>query len=145
LGDLLTTPHAILVQAGEKDDTVIACADIGGLRNGDDLACAIRDTSGDGWGGIAWLRGQEGSALVYLFLAPGLGAPTSVKTGTTVVTLEEVNLRDAPTVDGGVVAVLPKGTEVKVTGQSQGDWIPVEDPSSDNTGYIAAQYLAVKE
>jgi uncharacterized protein YgiM (DUF1202 family) len=145
LGDLLTTPHAILVRAGEKDDTVIACADIGGIRNGDDLAVAIHDTSGDGWGGIAWIRGQEGSALVYLFLAPGLGAPTSVKTGTMVVTLEEVNLRDAPTVDGGVVAVLPKGTELKVTGQSQGDWIPVEEPSSGDSGYVAGQYLAVKE
>jgi uncharacterized protein YgiM (DUF1202 family) len=62
-----------------------------------------------------------------------------------VVTLEEVNLRDAPTVDGGVVSVLPKGTEVKVTGRAQGDWIPVEDPASKDTGYIAAQYLAAKE
>jgi len=145
LGDLLTTPHAIVVQASDKDTTMIACGDIGGLRNGDDLACAIDDTSGDGWGGISWLRGQDGSTLVYIFLAPGLGAATSVKVGTTVVTLEEVNLRDAPTVDGGVVALLPKGTELKVTGQSQGDWIPVEDPASKNTGYVAAQYLAVKE
>jgi Bacterial SH3 domain len=145
LGELITTPHAIIVQAGEKGDTVIACADIGGLRNGDDLAFAIRDTNGAGWGGVTWLRGQEGSALVYLFLAPGLGAPTSVEPGKMVVTLEEVNLRDSPTVDGGVVSVLPKGTEVKVTGQAQGDWIPVEDPSSKDTGYIAAHYLAAKE
>jgi hypothetical protein len=100
LGDLITTPHAIIVQAGEKDDTVIACGDIGGLRNGDDLAFAIRDTNGAGWSGVT----------CFLFLAPGLGAPTSVEPGTTVVTLEEVNLRDAPTVDGGVVSVLPKAT-----------------------------------
>jgi hypothetical protein len=138
LGDLLTTPHTILVRSG---DTTIACGDIGGLRNGDDLAVAIRDVSGSGWGGIAWLRGQDGSTLVYLFVAPGLGAAVSVSPGMTVVTLEEVNLRATPSADGEVITVLAKGVELEVTGNAQGDWIPVKEPSTGEEGFVAAQYL----
>jgi hypothetical protein len=144
LGDLLTTPHSVVVRAGENDDTVIACGDIGGLRNGDDLAIAIRDVSGAGWGGISWLRGEEGSTLVYLFLAPGLGSAVAVKPGMTVVTLDEVNLRATPSADGEVITILAKGVELEVTGNAQGDWIPVKEPSSGDEGYVAAQYLAAQ-
>jgi hypothetical protein len=142
LADLLTTPHSLIVRASVDDDTVIACGEIGGLRNGDDLAIAVRDVSGAGWGGIAWLRGQEGSTLVYLFLAPGLGSAVSVEPGMTVVTLEEVNLRATPSSDGEVITVFAKGVELEVTGNAQGDWIPVKEPSSGDEGYVAAQYLA---
>jgi hypothetical protein len=145
LGDLLTTPHAIVLQAGEDDDTPIVCGDIGGLRVGDDLAIGLRDISSSGYGGIAWLRGQNGSTLTYVFVAPSLGGAATVAAGSTVVTVADVNLRTEPTTDAGVVTVLPSGTQLEVTGEAEGDWLPVEVSETGETGYVAAQYLAVVE
>ncbi|MGH2562289.1 MAG: SH3 domain-containing protein [Thermomicrobiales bacterium] len=142
LGDLLTTPHAVVIRASADDDTPIVCGDIGGVRVGDDLAVGLRDVSGSGYGGIAWLRGQDGSTLAYVFLAPGLGGAASVPVGATVVTTTDVNLRSGPSTDAGVVTLLAEGTELEVTGEAQGDWLPVTVIDTGETGFVAAQYLA---
>ena len=56
-----------------------------------------------------------------------------------------LNLRSAPSRAGVVVARLPEGTVLDVTGPEQaGDglrWIPVREPEG-KTGWVAAQYLA---
>ncbi|MGH2531625.1 MAG: SH3 domain-containing protein [Thermomicrobiales bacterium] len=142
LGDLLTTPHAVVIRAGADDETPIVCGDIGGLRVGDDLAVGLRDVSGSGYGGIAWLRGQNGSTLAYLFLAPGLGGASGVPVGAAVVTTDEVNLRSGPSTEASVVTLLPAGAELAVTGEAQGDWLPVEVVATGETGFVAAQFLA---
>lgn len=142
LGDLLTTPHSVVILASEDDSTPIVCGDIGGLRIGDDISVGLRDVSGSGYGGVAWLRGQNGSTLTYLFLAPGLGGAASVPVGSTVVTVGDVNLRSGPSTEAGVVTVLAEGTELNVTGEAQGDWLPVEVVDTGETGYVAVQFLA---
>jgi uncharacterized protein YraI len=142
LGDLLTTPHSVVIQASEKDRTTIVCGDIGGLRVGDDIAVGLRDVSGSGYGGVAWLRGQDNSTLAYVFLAPGLGGAASVPVGAKVVTTVGVNLRSGPSTDSSVVTVLDEGAELEVTGEAQGDWLPVKVTTTGETGSVAAQYLA---
>jgi len=58
---------------------------------------------------------------------------------------EGLNLRSAPSRTGVVVARLPEGTILDVTGPEQaGDgmrWIPVREPEG-KTGWVAAQFLA---
>jgi hypothetical protein len=70
----------------------------------------------------------------------------TLETGTTVVTNEDlVRLRDEPTTDGEIVAEMPEGTELTVTGAPvEGDgftWYPVEDAESGAKGYVVAQFI----
>lgn len=74
--------------------------------------------------------------------------PTSgpITTGTTVVTTDDgVRLRAEPSTTAEIVAELPAGTELTVTGpagEAEGiSWYPVEDPKSGDSGYIAADFV----
>jgi hypothetical protein len=147
LDDLITQTYSIVVRVSEDDDTVIACGEIGGLRTGDDLTVGIRERSASGHTGIGWLRGSEGSTLVYVFLGRGLSTveTASATEGSTVVTTADVNLRTDPSEEADIVAVLPQGTELTVTGSANGEWLPVENPETGDEGYVSAQYLTLVE
>lgn len=143
LDDLLKQTYSISVRVSESDETVVACGEIGGLRSGDDLTVGIRERNGSNYTGTAWLRGNSGASLVYLFLGRGLSTvdTASATKGSKVVTTADVNLRAAPSEDADIVAVLAEGTELTVTGTSSGDWVPVKNDETGDVGYVAAQYL----
>ncbi len=147
LDDLIKETHSIVVRVSEDDDTVVACGEIGGLRTGDDLTVGIRERNASSHTGIAWLRGGDGSTLVYVFLGRGLSTveTASAAEGATVVTTADVNLRAEPSEDADVVAVLAEGTELTVTGASRGDWLPVRNPETDDEGFVSAQYVTLQE
>ncbi len=70
-------------------------------------------------------------------------APAPAEAATTAVTISETELRDAPSRRGTVVAVLPAGTSVTVTGPAGGrgaQWVPVTT-GDGRTGYIEAPAL----
>jgi hypothetical protein len=85
--------------------------------------------------------------------AAAAGQPTAtsgpIETGTTVVVTDDgVRMRAEPSTNAAIVAELPQGTELTVTGPA-GDadgltWYPVEDPATGNTGYVAADYVRAK-
>lgn len=146
LDDLVRQTYSIVVRAGENDDTVVACGEIGGLRTGNDLTVGIRERNASGLTGIAWLRGSDASTLAYVFLGRGLSTveTASAAEGSTVVTTADVNLRAEPSENADVVAVLAEGTELTVTGAARGDWLPVENPETGDEGFVSAQYLTLK-
>jgi Bacterial SH3 domain len=145
LDDLIKQTHSIVVRVSEDDDTVVACGEIGGLRVGDDLTVGIRERNASGYTGIGWLRGSDGSTLAYVFLGRGLSTveTASATEGSTVVTTADVNLRAEPSEDADIVAVIPEGTELTVTGAARGDWLPVKNPNTGDEGFVSAQYLTL--
>ncbi|MGH2562327.1 MAG: SH3 domain-containing protein, partial [Thermomicrobiales bacterium] len=68
-----------------------------------------------------------------------------IEEGATVQTTDEVNLRAEPTTDAEIVTTLDAGTELRVTGAGEqgGDytWYPVENTETDETGYVAGDFL----
>jgi hypothetical protein len=67
--------------------------------------------------------------------------------GTEVIVIEsDVNMRDAPSVNGAIVEVLPLDTVLMVTsGPEEADgytWYGVEDPASGLSGFVASNFLA---
>jgi hypothetical protein len=66
--------------------------------------------------------------------------------GETVITTEDkVNLRKAPSTDGDIIAELPAGTALEITGEkveaSGYTWYPVKDPKTGNEGYVVVDFL----
>jgi uncharacterized protein YgiM (DUF1202 family) len=147
VGDLIRRRHAIVVQVGDGDDTMITCGDVGGLRVGDDLTVGLRERNGSGYSGIAWLRGSGESTLAYVFLGRGLCTlQAAIATeGATVIATVDVNLRAAPSPDAAIVAVITEGTKLTITGAAQDDWLPVQNPETGDEGYVAAQFLILAE
>ncbi|HEY8448091.1 MAG TPA: SH3 domain-containing protein [Thermomicrobiales bacterium] len=145
LNDLVNRVHAIIVRSEDDPSNIIACGEIGGLRTDDDLTVGIRERNGSNYTGTAWLRGSNGSTLVYVFLGRGLSTvETAAATrGTKVATTEDVNLRAEPSAQAGIIGVIPAGTELTVTGTNQGEWIPVENPETGDTGWVSARYLVI--
>jgi hypothetical protein len=145
LDDLVRQTYAIVVRVSESDDTVVACGEIGGLRVGDDLTVGLRERNGSGYTGVGWLRGSDASTLAYVFLGRGLSTieTASAGKGSTVVTTADVNLRAEPSEDAAVIAVIPEGTKLTVTGTSRGDWLPVKNPDTGDEGFVSAQYLTL--
>jgi uncharacterized protein YgiM (DUF1202 family) len=97
-----------------------------------------------------WLSVDYGSTAGYIygaFLSAGgesstagasAGESLSVDPGTRY-TDDSLNLRTGPSLDNGVLAVLPMGAPVELTGMSNGDFVEVT--SSSGTGWVAAQFL----
>ena len=89
--------------------------------------------------------GSNGSTLVYIYLGRGLStiqtAPAAVNSS--VVTTADVNLRAQPAADGEIITVVPAGTSLTVTGSPVGEWVPVEDPATGQTGYVSTQFVEV--
>jgi len=65
--------------------------------------------------------------------------------GTLVQTTEEVNMRDGPSTDSGVVVILPAGTQLQVTGDfeeaGQCDWWPVTATEGGQSGFVREDFL----
>jgi hypothetical protein len=66
--------------------------------------------------------------------------------GETVITTEDkVNLRKEPSTDGDIIAELPAGTALEITGEkvegSGYTWYPVKDSATGNEGYVVVDYL----
>ncbi|HET8586563.1 MAG TPA: SH3 domain-containing protein, partial [Candidatus Limnocylindria bacterium] len=75
------------------------------------------------------------------------GNALNVQTGATVtVTDDGVNMRDQPATSGKVVATLPKGEQLEITGDPQTAdgyrWYPVKDVKTGKTGYVVQDFLA---
>ncbi len=145
LADLVDERHSIVVRASVDDPSIVACGEIGGNQQGDELAAGIRERNNSGFSGVSLLRGTNGSTLVYIFLAQGLSTVTTAAAaiGSVVVTTADVNLRTQPAVDSEVVTVIPTGTELSVTGASVGEWVPVEVAGTGETGYVSGQFVEV--
>ncbi len=78
--------------------------------------------------------------------APEPTAPATIQAGTVVVVTEDsVNLRSAASTSSEIVAVLQQGTELLATGPAEAGWVPVEDPITGTSGYVAEPYLEVRE
>jgi hypothetical protein len=122
----------------------------GGTREG----WVVFELPGDG--SAAMLRflpfRTEGDAryLSWTGEAPAASAkPTPraepIAAGTEVRTTDTVNLRSGPSTDAKIVATLPAGTKLTVTGAPQRadghEWYPVKNPATGETGYVAGEYL----
>lgn len=75
---------------------------------------------------------------------PAPSAP--LEPGATVVVTEDgVRMRAAPSTSAEIIAELPRGTTLTVTGAAEeGDgltWYPVENPATQQAGYVAVDYL----
>jgi hypothetical protein len=146
IDDLVKQSYSVVVR-GSDDETVIACGEIGGVRVGDDLTVGVRERNGSNYTGFAWVRGNGESSLIYVFLGRGLSTVETgiAAEGSTVVTTVDVNLRAEASEEADIVALLPEGTELTVTGAADGTWVPVENPETGDEGFVAAEYLILQE
>jgi hypothetical protein len=146
LDALIDDRHSIVVRVSLDDPSIIACGEIGGIRQGDELAAGIKERNNSGYSGVSLLRGTNGSTLVYVFLGQGLSTVTTspAAVGTVVITTADVNVRTQPAVDSEIITVVPTGSELSVTGPSVGEWVPVEVPDTGETGYVSAQFVEVQ-
>lgn len=145
LNDLIGERHAIAIRVSADDPTLVACGEIGGIQDGDELAVGLRERNDSGFSGISVIRGADESSLVYIYLGRGLStittAPAAVNS--TVIATADINLRAEPATDGEILTVVAAGTELTVTGSPVGDWVPVDDPVSGLSGYVSAQFVEI--
>lgn len=63
-------------------------------------------------------------------------------------TVDEVNLRDRPSVDGGVVEVLSQTTQLEIMGSFAEDgaldWWPVRNPATGASGFVREDFLTAR-
>lgn len=144
LDDLIAEPHAIVIRAGGSNKELIACGEIGGVRVNSTLAHGLKEQNGSGYAGIAHLKGANGQTAIDIFLAQDLFELADSWDGAIVVTTIDVNLRTQPSESGDVIAVLAEGTVLTVTGAEIGDWIPVENGATGDTGYVNIAYVEIQ-
>jgi len=145
LDDLIGDRHSIAIRASADDPTLVACGEIGGIRDGDELAVGLRERNDSGFSGISVIRGADASSLVYIYLGRGLSTITTAPApvSSTVVATADINLRAEPAADAEILTVVGTGTELSVTGSPVGEWIPVDDPVSGFSGYVSTQFVEV--
>lgn len=147
LADLAATPHALVVRASSTDPTLIACGNLGSATSGNAFSVGIQERNGSGYSGVAMLSGTEKETGVNVFVARGLfetiGGAESAKIvkGDVVITIIDVNLRAKAADTGDVVAIIGQGSTLNVTGDPSGDWIPVQDPASGDSGFVNVAYV----
>lgn len=147
LDDLIGERHSIAIRVSAGDPTLVACGEIGGIRDGDELAVGIKERNDSGFSGISVIRGADESSLVYIYLGRGLStistAPAPVNSS--VVATADINLRAEPAADAEILTVVATGTTLTVTGSPVGEWVPVDDPVSGLSGYVSTQFVEVQE
>jgi uncharacterized protein YgiM (DUF1202 family) len=72
--------------------------------------------------------------FVQLLFAFTLGAQTVVKYASA-----NLNLREKPNTDSGIIVVIPRGTEIKVDNYDTDTWILISHQG--NIGYVHSKYL----
>ncbi|MDP9368892.1 MAG: cupredoxin domain-containing protein [Chloroflexota bacterium] len=110
LDELLDAPHALVVQAGEEaSDTFVACAELGGPVEDDELVVGIRPLNGSGYYGTAILEVESGTPIigddalevtVYLFQDVGPAGPAGVTETGTAEGMPMAGAAASPMVDG---------------------------------------------
>ncbi len=147
LDDLIGERHSIAVRVSAEDPTLVACGEIGGIQDGDELAVGLRERNDSGFSGISVIRGADESSLVYIYLGRGLStiATAPAPVSSTVIATADINLRAEPATDGAVLTVVTTGTALTVTGSPVGEWVPVDDPVSGLSGYVSTQFVEVQE
>lgn len=147
LDDLIDERHSIAVRVSATDPTLVACGEIGGIRDGDELAVGLRERNDSGFSGISVIRGADASSLVYVYLGRGLHtiatAPAAVDS--TVIATADINLRAQPAADAEILTVVGIGASLTVTGAPVGDWVPVNDPVSGLDGYVSTQFVEIPQ
>ena len=73
--------------------------------------------------------------ILIIFMAKNIVKATTVE-----VTTETLNLREEPTTDSAIVALISIGDECEVLGE-EGDWYRVK--YEDYTGYISKEYAKI--
>lgn len=144
LDDLLAEPHALVVHAGGTNDEMIACGEIGGILTGGSVAFGLRERNGSGFAGAAQLRANDDQTAVEIFVAQELFEIMESWEGVVVVTTIDVNLRKEPSEEGAVIAILGEGTVLTVTGEARGEWLPVVNETTGDTGYVNSRYVEVQ-
>jgi hypothetical protein len=144
LDDLLADPHAVIVRAGTSSDSDIACGDIGGILIDGSVAFGLKERNGSGFAGTAELSEAEDQTRVNVLIAQDLFELVDSWEGATVVTIIDVNLREAPGEESDVKAVLAEGTVLTVTGPAEGEWLPVTVEGTGETGYVSSTYVVIQ-
>lgn len=81
LDHLLQESYSVNIQIvndGTGENIPLACGNVGGVRNGDDLVFGLQTAPSEGTDttGVVWLHASPGGiTLVRVFIAQGLGAP----------------------------------------------------------------------
>ena len=147
LAELLSASYAVIVQASGTDPTLVACGNLGAKASGKALAVGLKEQNGSGYSGVVNIVTTDAGATVDLFVGRGLFQTTSEGTtaafpvGSMVVAQTDINLRKTPADNGAVVVILGEGSELKVTGDAQGKWLPVDDVASGDSGFVDATYV----
>jgi hypothetical protein len=144
LDDLLAEPYAVAVHAGGSNDDLIACGDIGGVLTNNSVALGLQERNGSGYSGVARLAANDSQTAIDVFVAQDLFELVDSWEGATVVTTIDVNLRDKPSQDSNVVAVLGEGSVLTVTGPAEGEWLPVKNDATGDTGYVSSNYVEIQ-
>jgi hypothetical protein len=141
LADLLANPHAIVVRADSSGDDLIACGEIGGVIANKTLAMGLQERNGSGYAGVASLTDNDPQTMIALFVAQDLFELVDSWEGQTVVATDDINLRDSPSEDGKIIAVLGAGSVMTVTGPAEGEWLPVTVAATGDSGYVSSRYV----
>jgi Bacterial SH3 domain len=144
LDDLISDPHSIIIRAGGSTKELIACGEIGGVLTNNSLAFGLKEQNGSGYAGIAQLKGADSQTSIEVLLAQDLFELVDSWDGAVVVTTIDVNLRKKPSEDADVITVLGEGTVLTVTGPEEGEWIPVENQATGDTGYVNIAYVEIQ-
>lgn len=144
LDDLLAKPHAVVVRADKTSGDLIACGEIGGVTVDKTLTMGLKERNGSGYAGVAALTGDDAQTMVSIYVAQDLFELVDSWEGQTVVATDDINLRDSPSEQGKVVAVLGAGSVLTVTGPAQGDWIPVTNEATGASGWVNVNYVEIQ-
>ena len=131
-----------------RDEPGLAGATLATLPIGMPLTVLDGPVTADGYGwylvqasaemGQGWVAGE------FVVASPGVSATFGLGE-TVMINGDELNLRDAPTIDGGVVAQLAIGTEVTITdGPIPADgynWYQIGLAGTDGDGWVAGEFL----
>lgn len=149
LADIVASPHALNVhESAAKIQDYIACGNIGGTMQGDNLVIGLETQNNSGYSGVAVLHANGDQTVVTVYLAEGLsgeaaksesGAATAAAAGTAATTQQSSS---AMSVDIKSFAFAPAainvaaGTTVTWTNDDSVAHTVTADDSSFNSGNL---------